>query len=423
MAVVFSLFHTSLTPETTMAQPEIAVLVSSFERPGHLRRVLASIAAQRGIGGALEVVVTDDGSRDETPRIVRQFASTVGFPVRFTTHPHNGFQLARCRNEGVMASTAPYLLFLDGDCLIPPDHLRAHLDQRRDGYVMAGYPIHLNEAISQKISEAEVRDASYLQRVSFRKQLAMWWRHVRATGYSLLGHPTRPKLLGGNMGIARADYEQINGYDENFHGWGCEDDDLRMRLRSAGVRVASIAWWTNTYHLWHPKTPSAPATWRAGANVEYFQRPLRLTRCLAGMTKRRLQDLHVRFVNRETLDESQLHYLPAWCRVAAAGNSQRADSPEIEIALAGDRGRFSNRADARVLIVPPGQTASRELLWQADMVFANQRLSGVRASQLFPLGQVANVLEQQLGYSLARLTIGRAAATSAGHQLALPAAA
>src|SRR5947207_12506473 len=109
-----------------MTRPEIAVLVSSFERPRHISRVLASIAAQRGVGGAIEVVVTDDGSRDETPRLVRQFAASVNFPVRFVMHPHEGFHIARCRNEGVAASTAPYLLFLDGDCIIPPDHFRAH---------------------------------------------------------------------------------------------------------------------------------------------------------------------------------------------------------------------------------------------------------------------------------------------------------
>src|SRR5262245_15146495 len=118
-----------------MARPEIAVLISSFERPAHLRRALASIAAQKGLRGSLEVVVTDDGSRDETPKIVREFAASVPFPVRMTTHPHDGFQLARCRNEGVAASTADYLLFLDGDCIIPPDHLKIHLDRRRENTV------------------------------------------------------------------------------------------------------------------------------------------------------------------------------------------------------------------------------------------------------------------------------------------------
>src|SRR6266481_4643090 len=105
-----------------MAHSEIALLVSTFQRPAHLRRVLKSIAAQRGVSGALEVVVSDDGSQDDTHEIVRQFAEAASFPVHLTTHPHDGFQLARIRNEGAAASTAPYLLFLDGDCVLPPDH-------------------------------------------------------------------------------------------------------------------------------------------------------------------------------------------------------------------------------------------------------------------------------------------------------------
>src|SRR5688572_12652417 len=311
-----------------MAQPEIAVLVSSYQRPGHLRRVLASIAAQEGVRGSFEVVATDDGSQDETASMVRDFAASVPFPVRFTTHPHDGFQLARCRNEGVAASTAPYLLFLDGDCLIPPDHLRTHLDRRRAGYAMAGYYVHLDQTTSERITEADARSGNFVHFARWPQRARMRWRHVQASFYSLLRDPTRPKLLGGNIGIARADYERVNGYDENFRGWGCEDDDLRLRLRAAGVGVASISWWTHAFHLWHPKTPSAPQTWRQGPNVSYFQRPVRLTQCLAGLHKRRLQDLSVSIVGNAPPSALE-RLIPTWCRVASA--RAPAGQPEIEI--------------------------------------------------------------------------------------------
>ncbi len=98
--------------------PDIAILVSSFERPWHLERCLASIEAQRQVAGRFEVVVTDDGSRDRTLPMVASLIRRVSFPLDYTTHLHNGFQLARCRNEGVAASTAPYLLFVDGDCIL-----------------------------------------------------------------------------------------------------------------------------------------------------------------------------------------------------------------------------------------------------------------------------------------------------------------
>src|SRR5262245_45546219 len=383
-----------------MSQREITILVSSFERPAHLRRVLASIAVQQGIAGAFEVVVTDDGSRDETPRIVRQFASSVSFPVYFTTHPHKGFHIARCRNEGVAATTAPYLLFLDGDCMIPPDHVRAHLDQRRDGYALAGYPIYFRQSISQQITVEDVRLGRYERHVSSWDRLQMRLRHLRAAYYSWMRDPLRPKLLGGNLGIARADYERVNGYDENYHGWGCEDDDLRARLRTAGINVASIAWWTHTYHLWHPKTPSAPATWRAGANVDYFKRPLRLARCVAGVTKRRLQDLHVQIVGKRPSSDMLARYLPSWCNVAVAAQRMTDEKPEIEIAFAGGEGSFSSQCDCRVLIVRDGQSPSTKMVQAADLIFVENGAGWAKQPGMFPLSSFDAVLQRQLGFRL-----------------------
>jgi hypothetical protein len=247
----------------------------------------------------------------------------------------------------------------------------------------------------------------------------MRWRHLRAAFYSLLRSPTRPKLLGGNLGIARADYERINGYDENFRGWGCEDDDLRMRLRDAGIRVNSIAWWTHTYHLWHPKTPSAPATWKAGANVNYLHRPLRLTRCLAGMTKRKLHDLHIQIVGTPPAP-MLFNRLPHWCRAAIDQQRPRREQPEIQIAFAGSGGSFSSQCDGRVLLVPHGEAPSRAMLNQAHLVFADPDLPAAR-SKPYPLRDFDTVMQQQLGFSPA---MSRSAAfSSAGELHSLPAAA
>jgi glycosyltransferase involved in cell wall biosynthesis len=392
-----------------MAQPEIAILVSTFERPQHLRRVLASIAAQQGVRGAIEVVVTDDGSRDDTPLIVRDFAASASFPVHFTSHPHAGFHIARCRNEGAGVTSAPYLLFLDGDCIIPPDHVRKHLNHRRDHTAIAGYPIYLSRETSEQVTTDEIARAAYLRHVRLAQRLQMRWRHLRGRLGQLLGDPQRPKLLGGNLGIARIDYERINGYDENFHGWGCEDDDLRVRLRAAGVQVASIAWWTNTYHLWHPKTPSAPSTWREGANVEYLKRPLRLTRCLTGIEKRRLQDVAVR-ISGQRIPGAMLGLLPAWCRIAAAATNERpAPKPELEIVFAGQQVEFTQLADCRVLIALGESDVTPSLAAAADAIFAPQALAAAPKEKQYLIADLVPTLETQLGLPYAAAAKWRAA--------------
>ena len=266
-----------------MSAPDVAVLVSSYQRPQHLLRVLHSIDCQVGVDGGFEVVVTDDGSTDETQQVVKQFAQRAVYPVRFTTHPHEGFQLARCRNDGVRASTAPYLLFLDGDCMIPPDHLQQHLAHRKSGVAHAGFCVRLDESTSEQIDVPAVRSGAFrrLAPESELRRLARMDRKARL--YSFLRHPSKPKLFGGNVGIFRADYEAVNGYDENYVGWGCEDDDLRVRLRQSGRRVRSILRWTHTYHLWHPPGPTTPKQWKEGANVQYLKREEIRTQCLHGL--------------------------------------------------------------------------------------------------------------------------------------------
>lgn len=266
--------------------PEIAVLVSSYQRPRHLIRVLHSIAAQQHVDGEFEVVVTDDGSEDETFSLVEEFAESVDFPVGFTTHRHETFQLARCRNEGVRASTAPYLLFLDGDCLIPPDHLHQHLRHRKLGTVYAGYCALLDEATSREIGIPEVKSGEFVDRAIPKEMDKLRKMDRKARLYEWIRHPTKPKLFGGNVGIHRSDYEEINGYDEAFEGWGCEDDDLRIRLRQAGKRIRSILRWTRTYHLWHPVGSTTPKEWKDGSNVAKLKREQIPTRCEHGLDSR-----------------------------------------------------------------------------------------------------------------------------------------
>ena len=327
-----------------MPTPEIALLLSTYQRPRHLRHALLSIALQQIEPSKIELVVADDGSTDETAEVVREFASRVDFPVHFTTHPHDGFRLARCRNEGAAASRAPYLLFLDGDCILPPDHVSQHLQRRKPGFVMAGDCSRLEQETSARVDETVIRAGEFQLWSSPREERRLRKLDRTSRFYRAIRHPTKPKLIGNNVGIWRADYERVNGYDENFEGWGCEDDDLRYRLRRAGVRIRSILRWTHTYHLWHPSEVTAPARWRDGLNVKYLLRKGRLTRCRNGLVKRPLADLHVRVVGQPTQPQSVARLLDG--RIAGPGSDgkiQRLDPPEVEILFLPGSGAFSGR--------------------------------------------------------------------------------
>jgi glycosyltransferase involved in cell wall biosynthesis len=269
-----------------MGSPLVSVIVSTFERPESLRLVLASLALQRGFSASeLEIVVADDGSRDHTAEVVRKFRAKSPFNVLFTTHEHKEFQLARTRNDGVRASNAPYLLFMDGDCVAPANHVAEHLRLGRKSRVMAGFYYYLDRETSARIDEAAIERGTFTQWATAKQRRRLTIMDWKARFYCVTRHPYRPKLYGGDIGISRSDFEAINGFNEDFTGWGCEDDEFAVRLRKAGIRIRSILRWTRTFHLWHPLVPSHPGRWKHGANVKKLWREeaRRTPRCEHGL--------------------------------------------------------------------------------------------------------------------------------------------
>jgi glycosyltransferase involved in cell wall biosynthesis len=265
---------------------EVAIVVITYQRPRHLRLVLESIAAQQGVANRLELCVTDDGSTDDTPQVVEEFRRQAAFPVRFVSHRHETFQAARCRNDGAKATTAPYLLFVDGDCMLPADHVAIHLRNRKRRVALIGDAARVDQAASEALTPEEIHNGGLHRLLCDEECRRLNKSYRKYRFYNFLRHPTKPyKLRSGNFSIWRDDFESVNGFDENFEGWGGEDDDLGRRLRRAGVRLRSIVNQTHAYHLWHPRESTAPEKVKLAANTQYLWRRDAPTRCVNGLTK------------------------------------------------------------------------------------------------------------------------------------------
>jgi GT2 family glycosyltransferase len=330
------------------SQCDISVIICTYQRPAHLRRCLLSIAAQRGAEGRFEVIVVDDGSHDQTAEVVAQFGREVDFRVQFVTHPHDGFQQSRCRNEGILAAAAPYLLFTDGDCLLPPDHIERHLAARRPDVARAGDCFRIDQDASQRIDELSVQSGLCFD--EFAPAVRRWRRALyrKAVFYQLTRNRVRPKLIGWNMAMWKVDVERVNGFDQRFRAWSCEDDDLAARLRVAGIRIRTALGYTSAYHLWHPPHSTTPQAWRNGPNVPYLRRPVRLTRCLNG-------------IKSFPLDDVSAHCIagPSNARLAAdvADCFVGVRRPvELELLFWPAHTTFSKSTDHRILLTADAQT-------------------------------------------------------------------
>lgn len=270
-----------------MEMPELSILISTYQRPDHLYRCLLSLTVQAKVAGRFEVVITDDGSTDETYALVEYFSSIANFPIHYTTHLHDGFQLSRCRNEGLALSCAPYVLITDGDCVFPPDHLYWHLQFRRRGTVVAGDCYRLSKTQSEQVNEEAIRLGRVDDWVSSQERKRVRWKALRGFLYSHMPFKMRPRLTGNNIAAWRDDLEMVNGFDENFVGWGLEDRDLQRRLRMLGIRTRSILHRTAAYHLWHPVAPSFARNNIGTKNYAYYHQTSYAMRCQPGLEERR----------------------------------------------------------------------------------------------------------------------------------------
>jgi glycosyltransferase involved in cell wall biosynthesis len=107
------------------AAPRVSVVIPAWNAAGFITETIRTVMASRDI--ACEVIVVDDGSSDDTARVV----SGLGAPVRLVTGSRQG--VCAARNLGVSLARADYIAFLDHDDLFEPDKLArqaAQLDSR-----------------------------------------------------------------------------------------------------------------------------------------------------------------------------------------------------------------------------------------------------------------------------------------------------
>ena len=205
---------------------EASVIIPTYNKAPYLSVVLETIAQQAD--SRFEIIVVDDGSTDNTKHVVRRFN------VIYAEQQHQGFGLARARNNGARRARSNYLIFLDDDIRVCSDYLSNALDGKLTygtNTVQAGY----------------VWDYTGKGDPDVRTQWGVWERPGILT--KRFYH-----INGGNFGIYKSLYWRAGGNDDDLTRGGVED--ILFGYRTSLVHGTYVVYNCKMegFHLPHPKS-------------------------------------------------------------------------------------------------------------------------------------------------------------------------
>ena len=126
-----------------------SVIITTYNRPDALAAVLEGFRNQSKTD--FEVVITDDGSTQDTADLIGHLARQMPFPVRHVWQEDKGFRAAAARNRAIAASSGDYVIFVDGECIPFPDFITTHLRLAESGWFVAGNRILMNPSFTRRV--------------------------------------------------------------------------------------------------------------------------------------------------------------------------------------------------------------------------------------------------------------------------------
>ena len=197
-----------------------SLIIPTYNRLNELQELIPTIEQQEYDLTSIELVIVDDGSTDGTSAYINSYKSDL--KITYVKQQNQGPGPAR--NIGMSLATGAYFIFVDSDCLLPPQYfseLAAGITA--EGYEAFGGPDTYHPSFSPLLKAINYAMTSFIGTGGTRgskKSIAKFY----------------PRSF--NMGISRTVYDIIGGFGSMRHG---QDMDYSARIYQAGFQVGLIS--------------------------------------------------------------------------------------------------------------------------------------------------------------------------------------
>lgn len=194
-------------------KPYFSIIVPVYNRIDEVSDLLESLTHQSD--NDFEIVLVEDGSTEPCKAVADQYADRLN--LQYYHKSNEGRSIAR--NYGIVRANGDYFVFVDSDCVLPPDYIeQLHLSLRNDYSDCFGGPDAAHESFTDIQKAINYSMTSFLTTGGIRGGKVQLEKFV-------------PRTF--NMGFSRKVYEKVGGFREMFS----EDIDMSTRIRLAGFGI------------------------------------------------------------------------------------------------------------------------------------------------------------------------------------------
>lgn len=227
----------------------LSLIIAIYKRLDFLSLVLQTLDKQTDKG--FEIIIAEDDDQEATKGFLNEARKKHSYPIKHVFQEDDGFRKNRILNEAVRQSEGEKLVFIDGDCMLHPQFIKAYKQGLSPGVARAGRRIELSKSHTDKLLKTNaplgLNPLSLILMGAKYPEKSFYLPKIKSLNSGF------KHLLGCNWGITRDDLYAINGFDEDYELSGVgEDTDVEWRLLKAGCSIESIVYSALEYHLYHP---------------------------------------------------------------------------------------------------------------------------------------------------------------------------
>ena len=227
-----------------------SLIISTYNWPEALALCLKSVLIQQTLPA--EVIICDDGSTADTAAVIDAFKKQINIPVLHVWQADDGFRLAQIRNKGIAAASGRYIIQIDGDLILNKNFIADHLAFAKEGFFTTGSRVLLSEEITKLLAKQNSIDVP--KNGGSKNPINGWHlpalQPLFASRYKQTGK-NKYYVKGCNMAFWKKDLVLVNGYNEDFTGWGKEDSEIAIRLLNGGIKKRFLKFGGIAYHQYH----------------------------------------------------------------------------------------------------------------------------------------------------------------------------